>query len=68
MNNKQYEKTIAKLVSKVDMMEAELIYLNKILVQAGFPEGIRTLKDSVEELLEGGVEVIRSQKGEVDYL
>ncbi len=52
MSNKQYEKTIAKLVSKVDHLEMELVYLNKILIKAGFPEGIRTLKDTVEELLE----------------
>lgn len=52
MNNKQYEKTIAQLESKVDLLEAELIYLNKILVKAGFPEGVKTLKESVEELLE----------------
>jgi len=52
MSTKQYEKTIAKLVSKVDHLETELVYLNKILIKAGFPEGIRTLKDTVEELLE----------------
>ncbi|MBM3191484.1 MAG: hypothetical protein FJZ63_02355 [Chlamydiae bacterium] len=52
MNNKQYEKTIAKLVSKIDQLETELVYLNKILMEAGFPEGIKTLKSSVEELLE----------------
>jgi type II secretory pathway component PulJ len=52
MSTKQYEKTIAKLVSKIDHLETELVYLNRILIQAGFPEGIRTLKDTVEELLE----------------
>lgn len=67
MRNKQYEKTIAKLVSKVDMLEAELIYLNKILIEAGFPEGIRTLKASVEELLEEEVEVARSQRKGIEY-
>lgn len=59
MDNKQYEKTIAKLVSKVDMLEAELIYLNKILIQAGFSEGISTLKETVEELLEENLETVR---------
>lgn len=67
MDNKQYEKTIAKLESKADMLEAELIYLNKILIEAGFPEGIVTLKASVEELLEEGVEAARPQKGVADY-
>jgi hypothetical protein len=50
--NKQYEKTIAKLVSKIDQLETELVYLNKILIQVGFTEGIKTLKQSVEELIE----------------
>ena len=50
--SKQYEKTIAKLVSKIDQLETELVYLNKILIQVGFTEGIKTLKQSVEELIE----------------
>lgn len=56
MDIKQYEKTIAQLESKVDQLEAELIYLNKILIEVGFCEGIKTLKSSVEELIEEGVE------------
>ncbi len=56
--DKQANATIAKLESKVDLLEAELIYLNKILVQAGFPEGIQTLKETVNELLEESQEVI----------
>jgi len=52
MNNKQYEGTIARLTSHVDYLEAELDYLNRILVEVGFPEGIETLKASVEELME----------------
>lgn len=43
---------IAALESKVDMLETELAYLDKILVECGFPEGIKTLKMTVEELLE----------------
>lgn len=43
---------IAALESKVDMLETELDYLNKILVECGFPEGIKTLKMTVVELLE----------------
>ena len=42
---------IAQLESKVDMLEAELGYLNEMLVRCGFPEGIMTLKATVEELL-----------------
>jgi hypothetical protein len=43
---------IAALESKIDMLETELDYLGKILVDCGFPEGIKTLKMTVEELLE----------------
>jgi hypothetical protein len=50
MNNKT-NATIASLESHIDMLETELSYLNKILIQCGFPEGIATLKMSVEELL-----------------
>lgn len=42
---------IAYLESKIDMLEAELSYLNDMLVRCGFPEGIITLKATVEELL-----------------
>ena len=47
-NNNQ----IAVLESRVDHLETELSYLNKILIQCGFPEGIATLKESVMEMLE----------------
>ena len=55
MDNIDYNKllgTIASLESKVDMLESELSYLNEILIRCGFPEGISTLKATVEELLE----------------
>lgn len=43
---------IAVLESQVDHLETELSYLNKILIQCGFPEGIATLKESVMEMLQ----------------
>ncbi len=43
--------SVAYLESKVDMLEAELQYLNTMLVRCGFPEGVTTLKATVEELL-----------------
>lgn len=43
---------IAVLESRVDHLETELSYLNKILMQCGFPEGIVTLKESVMEMLQ----------------
>jgi len=42
---------IAALETKNDLLEAELMYLNEMLVRCGFPEGIKTLKETVEELL-----------------
>lgn len=55
-------KTIAKLESKVDMLEAELSYLNLILTHCGFPEGISTLKSTVEELLAESPQSIHYKK------
>ena len=43
---------IAALESRVDHLETELSYLNKILIQCGFSEGIATLKESVLEMLQ----------------
>lgn len=58
---------IAILQSKIDMLETELSYLNKILIECGFPEGIQTLKETVEEMLEepspGREEILRSDNG-----
>lgn len=47
---------VAALESKVDFLESELMYLNEILCKSGFPEGITTLKATVEELLQEGVD------------
>jgi hypothetical protein len=43
---------IAALESRVDHLETELSYLNKILIQCGFTEGIATLKESALEMLQ----------------
>jgi hypothetical protein len=42
---------IAFLESQVDLLETELTTLNELLLNCGFPEGIKTLKSTVEELL-----------------
>ncbi len=42
---------IAALESKIDHLETELSYLNRLLIDCGFPEGIATLKLTAEELL-----------------
>ena len=51
MNNKELNGKIAILETHVDILESELTYLNRLLVNCGFPEGIQTLKRTVEELL-----------------
>ena len=51
MQQETLRRELALLESKVDMMEAELFYLNNLLTRCGFPEGIRTLKNTVEEIL-----------------
>ena len=48
---KELDNKIAVLESQVDMLETELSYIDTILLQCGFPEGIKTLKKTVEELL-----------------
>ena len=42
---------IAGLETKVDMLEAELSYIHHLLIRCGFPQGIYTLKVTVEEML-----------------
>jgi hypothetical protein len=47
----QLKARVASQESKIDMLESELMYLNDMLVKCGFPEGIKTLKETVQELL-----------------
>jgi hypothetical protein len=42
---------IAALESKCDLLESEIIHLDRILRECGFPNGINTLKSTVEELI-----------------
>ena len=51
---KELKSRIAALESKVDMLESELSYLNGLLIKCGFPEGVFTLKATVEEILSEG--------------
>lgn len=46
-------KKIATLESLVDYLKTELSYLNQMLVDCGFAEGITTLKMAAEEMLKG---------------
>lgn len=54
LNSKGLNQVVAQLESKVDFLESELTYLNRLLVNVGFPEGIETLKATAEELLAEG--------------
>lgn len=54
MNNKNKNAQLAALETQVDHLEAELAYVNRLLVDFGFPEGVQSLKLSLEELLEVG--------------
>ena len=54
--NKRLRARVAALESKIDLLEMEFIYLNSILIECGFPGGIKTLKDTVEEVLNENAE------------
>lgn len=45
------KKKIAKLESFNDFLQTELAYLDQILRECGFPEGVASLKETVEELI-----------------
>lgn len=51
IDNKTLMSTIAKLESKIDLIESEVIHLNELLVEFGFSGGIKSLKKSIQELL-----------------
>lgn len=53
---------VAMLESKLDYLESEMERLNQMLMDCGFPEGIVTLKATVEELLEEGIGLPSSPK------
>lgn len=47
----ELRKKVAYLESRSDMLETELGQLNTMLVDCGFPEGVETLKATIEDLL-----------------
>ncbi len=51
MDTKELNSKIAGLETQVDILESELCYLDQLLIKCGFPEGVQTLKKTVEELL-----------------
>ncbi|GAB4193386.1 MAG: hypothetical protein Tsb0015_16090 [Simkaniaceae bacterium] len=50
-NNKLLNNKIGTLESKIDQLETELSYIDQMLVQCGFEQGIQTLKSSMQEYL-----------------
>jgi hypothetical protein len=50
-NNNQLRARVAALESQVDLLEAELMHLHEMLMRCGFCDGIKTLKETVEEYL-----------------
>ena len=51
MKEKDLYRKIARLQSKLDMLETEIVYLNQILKKCGFQQGVETLKVCALELL-----------------
>ncbi len=57
MHSKEQEllACIARMESRVDLLETELSYIHEMLIRCGFPEGITSLKDTMQELIEEGL-------------
>lgn len=62
-NQEELKNYVARLESQVDHMSAELIYLDGLLTEVGFPNGIETLKLTAEELLAEGIDLPQNYKG-----
>ncbi len=58
MDNKKLHDYIAYLERKVDILETELSNLDQTLLDAGFPEGVKTLKHALTDI---SLEPIREQ-------
>ncbi len=52
MNKAELLKKLAELESINDQLQAELRELDRMLKELGFPEGLQTLKEAGEEVLE----------------
>ena len=51
MTVSEMQAVIGRLQSKIDHMETEFAYLNRILLECGFSRGLGTLKATVEGML-----------------
>lgn len=52
MDEEKLLQKIAKLESLCDQLQAEMHYLDRLLVEVGFEEGLKTLKTAALELIE----------------
>ncbi len=52
MTKEEMLRRISELESLNDQLASELRYLDKLLKQVGFEEGLRTLKFAAEEMLD----------------
>ena len=52
MDKEELLRKVAWLESRLDQVETELSTLNQMLILCGFPDGVRTLKATINELLE----------------
>ena len=50
--NPDMQKKMAELESINDQLSAEIKYLDQLLKQVGFDEGLKTLKSAAQELLD----------------
>lgn len=58
-NREEMRRRIAWLESRLDQVETEMGHINQLLLDCGFPEGIHTLKVTIEDLLEEAGEMFR---------
>ena len=52
MNKKELLKRLSELESLNDQLHAEIRFLDKILKDAGFEDGLNTLKAAAQELIQ----------------
>lgn len=52
MDQDKLLKKIAKLESMCDQLQAEMKYLDRLLIEVGFEEGLKTLKAAAIELID----------------
>jgi hypothetical protein len=67
MHKEMLQKKVARLETELDLLQTEFSQVNAKLKECGFPEGIATLKETMEELLHEGPFVPKAISGELDF-